>query len=225
MDNAEDFLYLEADGMVYLVLDEASGHLTFPRRRDVTIPHEVRGTMHFPQGDVQVGIPHLDTHPSDWVFKDDVPARDDVTIIVRRAINGSLTREVTGALLFHPNDERILLVMASRGFTKGTWNIPGGFLTWGETPEEGLVREVEEETGLPLKLTRLLGVYTQRFGSPYYMRGHFYAARALSTDLNLQADEIGDARWFSLDEARDVMLNPFGVRALEDLTAGRGMAL
>lgn len=217
------FLYVESDGMVLLV--EREGKLTFPREGEV--PHELdyRGEMDLPEGKVLFAVPELSEWPRTWTFKDDVPAMTNVATIVHRAINASLVREVVGALVFHPDGERILLVKASRGFTKGMWNIPGGFVTYAESPEEGMRREMNEETGLDIKLEKLLGVFTQKFGSPYYMRGHMFLAHARTTELALQKDEIADAQWFSLADAKRQLLNPFGRRAMQALESGKGIAL
>ena len=40
------------------------------------------------------------------------------------------------------------------------WNLPGGGVMHGETPWQGVVREVQEETGLHVVANKLLGVYT-----------------------------------------------------------------
>ena len=40
------------------------------------------------------------------------------------------------------------------------WNLPGGGVMHGETPWQGVVREVEEETGLHVIVNKLLGIYT-----------------------------------------------------------------
>lgn len=217
------FLYVESDGMVLLV--RRDGLLGFPYESEVEHKLEFRGEMEFPEGKVLFAVPHLESWPRDWTFKDDVPGLPDVATIVRRAINASLVREVVGALVTRDEDDKVLLVKASRGFTKGMWNIPGGFVTYGESPEEAMVREMEEETGLRIRLELLLGVYSQKFGSPYYMRGHMYRARALTSALTLQHDEIADAQWFTPDEARELMLNPFGRRALDAHAKGRGLPL
>ena len=39
------------------------------------------------------------------------------------------------------------------------WNLPGGKVELGEAPWEAVIREVEEETGLIVRVERLLGVY------------------------------------------------------------------
>jgi len=41
------------------------------------------------------------------------------------------------------------------------WNLPGGALESGESPLEGVKREVKEETGLNVEVSKLLGVYTK----------------------------------------------------------------
>ncbi len=52
------------------------------------------------------------------------------------------------------------LVLVKRGVDpkKGYWCLPGGFMEIGETPEQGALRELKEETGLSGKIDRLLGV-------------------------------------------------------------------
>lgn len=87
------------------------------------------------------------------------------------------------------------------------------------------MRELEEETGLRVRVEKLLGVFTQKFGSPYYMRGHMYHAHALTTDLRLQEDEIAEAEWFALDEARRLVMNPFARQAMDALEKGKGLPL
>lgn len=218
-------LYVEADGMVLLV--RRDGRLTFPREGEADVPAEIefRGEMEFPEAKVLFAVPRLHAWPRDWTFKDDVPGRADVDPLVHKAINASLVREVVGGLVRHPQDERVLLVKASRGFTKGMWNIPGGFVTYGEDPQESMAREMEEETGLVIRLEKLLGVYSHKFSSPYFMRGHMYLARALHDRLHLQMDEIAEADWFDLEEARRLVLNPFAHQAMDALRKGQGLDL
>jgi 8-oxo-dGTP diphosphatase len=53
----------------------------------------------------------------------------------------------------------VLLVERGREPLKGSWSLPGGALETGETLEAGLCREVREETGLEVKVTRLFEVF------------------------------------------------------------------
>src|SRR5689334_10681862 len=43
----------------------------------------------------------------------------------------------------------------------GWWNLVGGGLERGETPEEGLAREAREEIGAEIEVLRLVGVYAK----------------------------------------------------------------
>lgn len=58
--------------------------------------------------------------------------------------------------------ERVLLVKRSVEPKLGYWCLPGGFLELGESPEQGALRELEEETGLTGAIDRLLGVVTSQ---------------------------------------------------------------
>ncbi len=58
-------------------------------------------------------------------------------------------------------DDEILLVRASSETgVPGTWWLPGGGLEFGESPDECLVREFMEETGLEVRVLGLLDVVT-----------------------------------------------------------------
>ncbi len=207
------FAYVECDGMVFLV--ERDGTLVFPRPDEVPFPVETKDEMLYEDATVLFCVPVLENWPRDWVFKDALPAMANVHPLVQRAVNASLVREVVGAIILD-GEGRMLMVKASRGFTKGVWNIPGGFVTYGETPEEGVVREVAEETGVEVRVVRLIGVYTARFKSPYYMRGFMYLAEPVTTELRLAPDEISEAAWMPMDEAHDATLNPFCRYAIEE---------
>ncbi len=54
--------------------------------------------------------------------------------------------------------QRVLLVQRSVDPRKGEWCLPGGFIELDESPEEGALRELAEETGLIGIIDRLLGV-------------------------------------------------------------------
>jgi 8-oxo-dGTP diphosphatase len=55
-------------------------------------------------------------------------------------------------------DKRVLLVKRAVDPRKGQWCLPGGFIELAESPEQGALRELSEETGLSGRIERLMGV-------------------------------------------------------------------
>jgi ADP-ribose pyrophosphatase len=53
---------------------------------------------------------------------------------------------------------KVLLVKRNNPPNRGKWALPGGLVELGETCEDAAVREVFEETGLKVKIERLLDV-------------------------------------------------------------------
>ena len=75
---------------------------------------------------------------------------------------------------------RILLIRRS---DNKKWAMPGGILKVGETPAEGVLREVYEETGLKCKVTSLVGIFDSRFcGTTYPL--HLYQILFLCKPLD-----------------------------------------
>ncbi|MFE6387650.1 NUDIX hydrolase [Nocardiopsis dassonvillei] len=62
---------------------------------------------------------------------------------------------VTGVVV-RPEDGKVLVIKRA---DDGRWVPPGGVLELNETPEQCVVREVREETGIEVKPIRLTGVY------------------------------------------------------------------
>jgi ADP-ribose pyrophosphatase YjhB (NUDIX family) len=62
-----------------------------------------------------------------------------------------------GGVVIH--QERALLVRRASEPSRGEWSIPGGLLEVGETLIEGVARELREETGLTVRVLRLLDAF------------------------------------------------------------------
>jgi ADP-ribose pyrophosphatase YjhB (NUDIX family) len=68
-------------------------------------------------------------------------------------------RVVVGIIVEHGG--RVLLQQRAIDPRRGFWTFPGGFLEFGEMPEDGAHRETKEEVGLDVTIEALHGVYAR----------------------------------------------------------------
>jgi len=68
------------------------------------------------------------------------------------------SRPIVGVGVLVKRADRVLLVRRRFDPGRGKWSIPGGLVELGETVRDAALREVYEETGLNVRLDRLLGV-------------------------------------------------------------------
>jgi 8-oxo-dGTP diphosphatase len=98
----------------------------------------------------------------------------------------------------------VLLVQRRFEPSAGGWTLPAGFIEWGETPERAAERETEEETGLRVRIGRLLGVFPwyREFGENHPNDSGvliIYAGEVLAGDLHA-GDDAQDVGWFAADD-------------------------
>ncbi|MCK5832742.1 NUDIX hydrolase [bacterium] len=98
-------------------------------------------------------------------------------------------------------DGKILLVKRAIDPFIGYWDIPGGFLEESEHPENGVVREVFEETGFIVVPEELIGFYMDTYsgeGSCTTLNIYFICSiKDGKPKLSAENDEI---EWFDLEE-------------------------
>ena len=105
---------------------------------------------------------------------------------------------------------RILLVKhvpERGGFWQGKWICPGGKLEFGETIEEGIRREVKEETRLDIDLIAPLHPFERIVKSDDEVSLHViyidYLARTIGGELKPQSD-IGEAIWVDKERIPEI---------------------
>lgn len=116
-------------------------------------------------------------------------------------------RRFAGVIAVH--EDRIVLVREQRDHWGGAyWNIPSGMVESHETPVLGAVRELAEETGLvaaPDDL-RLVGTSSTTSGEHRSLAWNF---RTVISSPIIAVDDPDDsileARWFTRDEAIDLL--------------------
>lgn len=110
-----------------------------------------------------------------------------------------------GAVIWR--DDKVLLVRRGKPPKDGEWSLPGGAQELGETILQALTREVQEETGLTIKVVALIDVIDaiipDKDGD---IRNHYtlidFAARWVGGDARA-GDDVTAVRWVTLEEISD----------------------
>lgn len=94
------------------------------------------------------------------------------------------------------------------------WTLPKGKLNDGETPEQGALREVEEETGLRCEIVRPAGctAYVDRRGRDKIVC--YWLMRPIEGDFR-PSEEVDALRWLTLQQAIEQLSYPVDRALLE----------
>ncbi len=97
-------------------------------------------------------------------------------------------------------DNKILLIKRAKEPFKDMWEIPGGFVDYGELVENTAIREAEEETSLGVRPKVILGVYSDPNRDP---RAHVisvaFIMEFVSGEVKLDS-ESKEWKWEELDK-------------------------
>ena len=113
-------------------------------------------------------------------------------------------------------------VLVARSKFSGRWEFPGGAVQPWERLEEGLAREYEEETGLPVSVGPCVGFdqgFVAFFQHPFNSIRFFYRVEPGEGELRPQAEEVVEVRWMPVGELSDAIMAhnhyPFLQRVLQ----------
>ena len=114
-----------------------------------------------------------------------------------------MLRVGASALIYDEDRERILMTQRE---DNQRWCLPGGGMDPGESAAETCVREVLEETGLEVEVTRLVGVYTSPDMLVEYSDGTKVQPVTFSFEAEIIGGELGlsnetiDFGWYTVAE-------------------------
>jgi 8-oxo-dGTP diphosphatase len=125
-------------------------------------------------------------------------------------------RPIAGVGAVVLDGDRVLLVQRGQAPLKGEWSLPGGALELGETLEEGIRREVLDETGLvvePVTVVEVLDRISR--DSEGRVQYHYvlvdFLCRVIGGNLACATD-AADVRWTGADDLAGVA--PFTVSVI-----------
>ncbi|MCL4270990.1 MAG: NUDIX domain-containing protein [Anaerolineales bacterium] len=132
------------------------------------------------------------------------------------------------AVIFNETREKVLLTQRA---DNGHWCLPGGHMESGESASEACEREVLEETGLTVRATRLLGVYSNPNQLVIYKDGNKaffvvlnFEVQALEGEVGL-SDETTDVGWFTLKDMESMPIHANHKIRVEDALRGGDAAM
>lgn len=139
------------------------------------------------------------------------------------------------AIIFNKKTGKILLINylnekanSTKEFTKGFWALPGGGLEDNESFEQGLKREIYEETGLinfELKncvLSRVVYLDIEKGRQPFYER--YYLVKTGSEEIktegltDYETNVIKEYKWWTIEEIKETkeVIFPVGLKTVID---------
>ena len=125
---------------------------------------------------------------------------------------------VSGAIILRRNPEtdkkEIFATQRGYGDWKGWWEIPGGKIEEGETPEQCIVCEIREELATEVKAEKIIGVVDYDYPT-FHLTMHCILCTIVSGELKLLEHE--NAKWLSLETLRSVKWLPADELILEKI--------
>ncbi|MCH9630374.1 MAG: RNA pyrophosphohydrolase [Chlamydiia bacterium] len=113
------------------------------------------------------------------------------------------SQESVSVVIFKDDYKKILLIKRE---DVPVWALPGGGIEENETTETTAVREVEEETGLKVKIKRKVGEFHPK--NRLTKLTHLYECTVESGSLSL-SDETIDIKYFDVSSLPNLMPPPY----------------
>ena len=105
------------------------------------------------------------------------------------------------------NEGKIALIKRGNEPSKGKWTIPGGLVELGESPEQAVIRETKEETGLDVENPRLIDLVSNvDLDEKGKVKYHYVIIDYFVHVKNGNAQAASDAvelRWVPFNEVED----------------------
>lgn len=132
---------------------------------------------------------------------------------------------VVAACILRPGGREVLLSMRRAPGVPGLdgkWELPGGKIEFGETPEKAIVREIREELSISVVPRRLLPyLHTNLWEYAHALQHVVLACYECETEGDLPGDVGQDARWFPINQIDFESTLP-GTREFVSLVARNG---
>lgn len=126
------------------------------------------------------------------------------------------TIRVVAAVIY--SEDKIFATARGYGEFKGRWEFPGGKIELGETPQEALAREIQEELDVKIEVGDLID--TIEYDYPlFHLSMDCFWCKVIDGKITLK--EAEDARWLGKNELYGVNWLPADMELIEKITGCR----
>jgi len=124
--------------------------------------------------------------------------------------------EVSCAVIFRQIDDKKEYFATARGYGdyKGFWEFPGGKLEEGESAENCIIREIQEELATKISIKENLGIVEYDYPN-FHLKMHCFLCQIV--DGNLELLEAQESRWLTKENFSSVNWLPADILVLEKL--------
>jgi ADP-ribose pyrophosphatase YjhB (NUDIX family) len=116
---------------------------------------------------------------------------------------------VAGACFIFDPSGRVLTIRREKEPSAGKLGVPGGFIDFGESAEEGMRREVREEVGLEVERVRFVVSFPNLYHYKdvvYPVVDLYFAADAIDPEAAIVGEAVTQIEWRALDDLPDAEL-------------------
>ena len=126
------------------------------------------------------------------------------------------TINVVAAIIRQQQGDTVKLFSTQRGYGdfKGGWEFPGGKIEPGETPEQALVREIQEELNVTVRVGKV--VDTVEYDYPtFHLSMRCYLCTLESETILM--NEHADASWITVSDFDNIKWLPADIKIVDQL--------